>query len=335
MQVSVQLKPEDSAIFLESAKLADRSGFSTLYMVDGQLLWRDIYVYMTLALEATERMVVASAMTNPVTRHFTVTANAHATLAELYPGRVMLGIGRGDNAVRTLGLHPAPTSELEEAVRQIRALVDGEETQFRGHTIRSAWEPREQVPILMPGTGPRNLRLAGALADKVMIQVGANPASCRWAVDNIRRGAEEAGRDPASVSIVAHCVVNVTDDLPKAREDARWIVELVAIHAADVMHYAKDHGMPEPLTRLGSMVRKDYAYTSHLSKSADRPYYTDEIIDDVAILGGPDTVVRRLEDLAEAGLDEVAPAYLNGDFENIRRIGEEIIPRVAGVKARL
>ena len=46
------------------------------------------------------------AVTNPVTRHVSITASVNATLAQLHPGRVVLGMGRGDNAVRTLGLKP-------------------------------------------------------------------------------------------------------------------------------------------------------------------------------------------------------------------------------------
>ena len=83
---------------------AERAGYERAWLVDGQMLWQDLYVYMTHALAATERIVVGSGVTNPLTRHPAVTASAHATLADLHPGRVVLGIGRGDNAVRTLGL---------------------------------------------------------------------------------------------------------------------------------------------------------------------------------------------------------------------------------------
>ena len=46
---------------------------------------------------------------------------------------------------------------------------------------------------MMPATGPKNLRLAGALADIVMIQVGLNPVAVKWAIDHIHAGAEAAG----------------------------------------------------------------------------------------------------------------------------------------------
>src|SRR5204862_3972322 len=124
------------------------------------MLWHDVYVYMTQGLAATKRIVFGTAVTNTRTRHFSVTAGASATLAELYPGRVLLGMGRGDNAVRTLGFKPVPTAELARTVPLIRAWMAGEEAQ--GARIRWA---HAHVPIMMGATGPRNLRLAGALAD--------------------------------------------------------------------------------------------------------------------------------------------------------------------------
>ena len=155
------------------------------------MLWHDIYVYMAHALAATERIEVGTGVTNPLTRHPSVTASAHATLAQLHPDRVLLGIGRGDNAVRTLGLKPVPTAELAETVPRLRAWMAGDEA--GGARIRWA---NEQVPIMICATGPKNLRLAGALADIAMIYVGVSPAAVRWAIDHVRAGA--AGGRPRS-----------------------------------------------------------------------------------------------------------------------------------------
>ena len=54
-------------------------------------------------------------MSNPVTRHPTVMASMMATIAQLYDGRAVLGVGRGDSAVRTLGLPPMPVAQFREA----------------------------------------------------------------------------------------------------------------------------------------------------------------------------------------------------------------------------
>jgi len=127
VKLGAHFLPEDFPVFVESVQAAERAGYERAWLVDGQMLWQDLYVYMTHALAATERIVVGSGVTNPLTRHPAVTASAHATLADLHPGRVVLGIGRGDNAVRTLGHKPVPTAELAETVPRLRAWMAGED----------------------------------------------------------------------------------------------------------------------------------------------------------------------------------------------------------------
>ena len=104
---------------------AEEAGYSHAWFVDSQILWQDCFVYMTHALAQTERIVVGTAVTNPYTRHVTTLASTFATLAGLHPGRLALGIGRGDSAVRTMGLNPVKTSVLEESVGVLRELMAG------------------------------------------------------------------------------------------------------------------------------------------------------------------------------------------------------------------
>ena len=175
MKISAQFMPGDLPVFVESVRKAEEGGYARAYLVDGQLLWRNVFVYMTLGLDATERIPFGTAVTNPYTRHPSVLANAHATLEEIYPGRVILGIGRGDNSVRTLGKKQVATDRMRDIVPMIRDLMAGKEVDVDGHEARILWASEADVPILMAASGPRNLRLAGALADIVMMQVGVNP----------------------------------------------------------------------------------------------------------------------------------------------------------------
>src|SRR5205085_5771187 len=101
---------------------------------------------MTRALQATERIQVGVAVANPLTRHYTVSASAAATLAQLHPGRVILGLGRGDSAVRTLGLKQVATKKFAEIVPRVRALLDGEEIETETGAIRLRWAAGERVP---------------------------------------------------------------------------------------------------------------------------------------------------------------------------------------------
>jgi len=284
---------------------------------------------MTHGLGATERIAFGPGVTNPLTRHFTVTASVAATLADLYPGRVVLGIGRGDNAVRTLGLQPVPTKRLVDLVPKIRQLVAGRPIDFEGTEVRIRWADVE-VPIMMAATGPKNLRVAGGLADLVMVYVGVSPVSVRWAIEHVRAGAAEAGRDPDGVEIAALCAMWVSDDQEEAWDACRWAPAACANHIEDVTRRNPEHGMPEEMTRL-VQARDEYDYyAGHLdSKAEHTAYLTGELIDDFAIAGPAERCLQKLQTLAELGVAEVSTAYLNGELEQMRRVGREILPAVA------
>ena len=112
MNLGAQFLAQDFEQYLESVRKAEDAGYAFAWVIDSQLLWQDAYVYMARGLAETERIVFGTAVTNPLTRHLTVTASGFGTLAQLHPGRVALGIGRGDSAVRPMGLPPARTVVL-------------------------------------------------------------------------------------------------------------------------------------------------------------------------------------------------------------------------------
>ena len=335
MKIGAHFLPEDFPVFMESVQAAEEAGYDRAWVVDSQMLWEDVWVYMTRALAATERIQLGVAVANPLTRHYTVTASAAATLAQLHPGRVILGLGRGDSAVRTLGLKQVATSKFAEVVPRMQALLAGEEVATPAATIKLRWATGEHVPIAVAATGPRNLRLAGALADIAMLQVGASPIAVRWGVEQVRAGAEESGRDPDEVEISTFCGMWVSDDLDEAREESRWAAACAANHVGDVMQRVPDHGMPEELTRLVAARTQAYDYyEGHLDSSAEHTgWITGELVDDFAITGPPDRCLERIRELAEAGVDEISTAYLNGKQAQLERVGETIIPALAAIPA--
>jgi 5,10-methylenetetrahydromethanopterin reductase len=334
MKIGAHFLPEDFPVFMESVRTAEEAGYDRAWLVDSQMLWEDVWVYMTRALAATERIQLGVAVANPLTRHYTVTASAAATLAQLHPGRVILGLGRGDSAVRTLGLKQVATSKFAEVVPHVQALMAGEEVATPAATIKLRWATGERVPIAVAATGPRNLRLAGALADIAMLQVGANPIAVRWGVEQVRAGAEESGRDPDEVEIAIFCGMWVSDDLEESRAQSRWAAACAANHIGDVIQRVPDHGMPEELTRLVEARTQAYDYEGHLDSSAEHTgWLTPELIDDFAITGSPERCLERIRELAEAGVDEISTAYLNGKQAQLERVGETIIPALAAIPA--
>jgi 5,10-methylenetetrahydromethanopterin reductase len=201
--------------FAADVRRAETLGWDAALQPDSQLRRRDTYVLLAAAARATDRITLGPLLANPVNRHPTVTASSIATIDELAPGRVLLGWGVGDTAVRLAGLKPARVAELEASTRLMRALLDGEAVEVGA--ARPARLPHHRpVPIWIAAGGPKTLRMAGGVADGVFIRVGTHPANIATAVDAIRAGAKDAGRDPARVRLGAIFHTVLVDDQARA-----------------------------------------------------------------------------------------------------------------------
>ena len=206
--------------FAADVKRAEALGWDAALQPDSQLRRRDTYVLLAAAARATERITLGPLLANPVNRHPSVTASSIATIDELAPGRVLLGWGVGDTAVRLAGLRPARVKELEDSTRLMRVLLDGGEVEVGAE--RPARLPHHRpVPIWIAAGGPRTLRMAGGVADGVFMRVGTHPANIKTAVDAIHAGAREAGRDPASVRLGAVFHTVFLDDSARALRMAK------------------------------------------------------------------------------------------------------------------
>jgi 5,10-methylenetetrahydromethanopterin reductase len=320
---------DDSPRLMESVQAAERAGYQRAWLNDAHTLWQDVYVHMTRVLDATTEISVGSGVTNLVTRHFSVAASAHGTLAEIHPGRVVMGLGRGDASVHTMGIHPMNVREFGVQTRLVRRLLRGEPVSaVDGKEFRIRWLDGQPLRIMIGATGPRNLRLAGAVADIVQLEVGVTDAAIRWGIDNVRAGAESAGRDPGEVEISIVCAMWLADDVDEARARCRWAAGSAANHIEDVMKRG-DHGMPEEMTSVVESrraARYEHSYESHLDNAeAESAFLTDELIDNFAIAGGAERCRARLGALAQLGVGEVASGFLNSEFDQIDRVGRELI----------
>ena len=203
------------AAFAADVRRVEDLGWDAALQPDSQLRRRDTYVLLAAAAQATRKIEIGTLLANPVNRHPTVTASSIATIDELAPGRVLLGWGVGDTAVRLAGLKPARVAELEASTRLMRELLDGKGVEV-GAAEPARLPHHRPVPIWIAAGGPRTLRMAGGVADGVFIRVGTHPANIARSVQEIRAGAAAAGRDPASVRLGAIFHTVFHDDPPQA-----------------------------------------------------------------------------------------------------------------------
>ena len=188
---------------------------------------------------------------------------------------------------------------------------------------------------MMSATGPKNLRVAGSLADRVMLYVGVNRDSVRWAMEHVRAGAEEAGATrPRSGSRSSRRCGSATTRKPRGTS-AAGRPRPARTTSRTRCGATRTTACPSAMTRLPpSRDEYDY-YAGHLSSDAEHTgYLTGELIDDFAIAGTAEKVRDKVHELDELGIDEISCAYLNGEHEQMALVGREIISGVATATAR-
>src|SRR6266571_8212322 len=129
--------------FLELLELAEQHGFDYGWTYDSHVLWQESIPLLTLAAERTSRMKLGPFVTNPGTREPTVLASAYATMHVISGGRMVMGIGRGDSARRTIGLQPVKVAEFEEAWKMIKELMNGRAVDWNGKELKFEWARAE------------------------------------------------------------------------------------------------------------------------------------------------------------------------------------------------
>ncbi|CAL9384223.1 F420-dependent glucose-6-phosphate dehydrogenase 1 [Streptomyces sp. enrichment culture] len=307
---------------------AERNGFRYGWTFDSAVLWQEPFVIYSQILEHTRKLIVGPMVTNPGTRAWEVTASTFATLNDMFGNRTVCGIGRGDSAMRVAGRRPDTLARLGEAIDVIRDLAEGREALVDGTPVRIPWVTEGRLPVWMAAYGPKALALAGRKADGFILQL-ADPFLTRWMVDAVRGAAEEAGRDPASITICVAAPAYVGDDLAHAREQCRWFGGMVGNHVADLVgRYGERSGLvPEALTSY-IKEREGYDY-SHHGRTGNRStdFVPDEIVDRFCVLGPVDAHLARLRELRAIGVDQFALYAMHDAQEaTIDAYGTGIVP---------
>jgi 5,10-methylenetetrahydromethanopterin reductase len=171
----------------------------------------------------TNRLTLFPATSNVVTRHPLVMASLVSSLDELAPGRAMLTVAPGFLSVEKAGEPRARRQRLGEVVLTLRGLLGAGRATLDGHDLTLDNRPADGSRVVVLASGPRLLELAGVVADGVMMLVGLDPRSVEAAREHVRRGAERAGRDPATLEEILIVPFGVSGDEDPARTwPQRW-----------------------------------------------------------------------------------------------------------------
>ncbi len=309
------------------AKQAEEHGFDYVWTFDSHLLWQEPYVIYSQILAETRRVIVGPMVTNPATRDWTVTASVFATLNEMYGNRTVVGIGRGDSAVRVLNGKPTTLQEVREATHVIRELANCRSVEVNGSTLQFPWARTSAVEVWVAAYGPLALKTAGEVGDGFILQL-ADVDIAAWMIDQVRTAAANAGRDPEALTFCVAAPAYVGTDATHMRDQCRWFGGMVGNHVADIVsRYGTDVEFPQALTDY-IKGRQDYDYNEHgRAGNTHTEFVPDEIVDRFCLLGSAEDHIAKLTELKALGVDQFA-IYLQHDNkeETLRQYGETIIP---------
>ena len=289
-------------VFEQMVGTIEELGFDHLWLTDSSLHARNPYAYLTLAARRSSRLLLGTAVTNPVTRHPAITSVAAATIDEISGGRMTLGIGAGDRPLLALGLKPSSVDSLREAIEAIRALwsgehVDADDRAFRMRDAHLRFPARADIPVFISASGPRTLELAGEIADGVILLVGLFPEALAWALEHIDRGAAKADRPRPHIAVFAYGAIDEDEDaaLESARSIAAWFPKTAP-------HICELGGLSADLTE---QVRGRYAGGEFQEAEAAARLLPDDFVRRVALAGNGDQAKERIRAVLGAGADSV------------------------------
>lgn len=320
---------------LTNLRLAERLEFDVFWTCDSHVIWNECYTLLGWLAGQLESPSVklGTMVTNPVTRDPIVLASAFATLQDVTGGRMLCGIGRGDSSVRVLKRHPGTIAALESAVNVIRELTAGHTVNVQGLDVQIRWANGGMVPMLVGAYGPRMFQTAGRVGNGVIFEC-ADPNFISWGLDNVRIGAEEAGRDLSDFSVVVATSTFVSDDLDRARDEVRPVAALVGNHVAEVLRNTGQKSLPPEMEALVAG-RQSYDYHHHVRRDTNQAdYLAPEAVDRLCIAGSAERCLERLRELHRVGVTHVNFYAQTAEFEDQMRIyATEIIPKLRAAAA--
>ena len=304
----VMLPGDDLKRNAERAQAMEAAGADSIWVMETGLA-TDAITPMAVYAAATERVRVCSGVIPVWTRNPALIAQTVATLDLLAPGRIVLGLGAWwDPLAARVGVErPTPIRVMREVVEALRLLLARDnEVSYEGRYARldriyldHDGAGGHDVKIFMAAVGPQMLRLAGRIADGVVLNAGHTVDAIRDEVDQIAESATSAGRSPDQVERVMILPIDVVRDKHAALERrkayfARWL--------AQQPHVAGPSGVdPELVARVRTMVPRGWpAGVDEYAEAAS--LIPDEAVEGLGCYGEPDEVRERLRAYLDAGV---------------------------------
>lgn len=311
MKFGISWVPDDLGSYGDLARRTEEIGIDRIGVPDTQAAqYRECYVTLTHLFAHTRQVVAGPLVSNPVTRHPAVAAAAIASADEVSGGRANICLATGDTGVFNLGLKPAKLAQLEDYVLVLRELFDTGKATWHDNTMKLQWVQRA-VPIHLAADGPKALRLAGRVADGVVVGLGFLEDTVPLVQQYLAEGAREAGRSLDDIDVWYMARAAVADDRDSALSLVRPSLAAASAHAFRFSLAGK--AVPEELEGPILALERRYDHTVHNVPGTDNPNgrlveelgLTDYLADRMAVVGTEEECVAKFEQLRGLGVENV------------------------------
>src|SRR4029077_7534729 len=202
------------------ARRAEAAGWHGITFTDSQNLCPDPFVVFAGVAAGTDRIQLATGVTNVHTREPAALATAAATVNEIAGGRFVLGTGRGDTALFHLGLPPMPVAQFFERTARLQTYVAGCTIDIDASQRRIRWldsAKAGKVPLDIAASGPKVIDFSARTAERITFALGADPDRVAWGIAPAPAAPAAAGRDPADLTLGSYVSIGCHPDLDAAR----------------------------------------------------------------------------------------------------------------------
>lgn len=270
--------------------LASRSGFQVLSTSDHLQPWQANQghvgqAWVTLAATGAQAHAwMGTTVTCPTLRYNpAVVAEAFASLAALYPGRIFLGVGSGEalNEQAATGVWPKwqeRWDRLIEAMTIIRSLWTGKDVDFKGkyYTVQAKLydPPPRPIPLLTAANGKKSMRLAGQHGDGLI----SDPLSWKKYKSEWEAGARDAGKNPSDMPVLIEHYAVVGDQAAARQAAEKW--------RFGVRAWKELYNVESPVT---------------IQQKAEQETPIDEVLKSWAVGTDPSVHIKAVKELFDSG----------------------------------
>jgi probable F420-dependent oxidoreductase len=297
------------------AREAERLGYTDAWSfeVDGVDCFTPLAV-----IGAATGMRLGTAIANVYTRGPATLASTAAGLADLAPGRFVLGIGSGSQPIVESwngGVFAKPATRVREMAQFLRAALAGERVVFKGRTLsvdgfRLTRVPSSPVPIYIAALRPGMLKVAGEVGDGVIFN-WSSPEDVPKSVAVVRDAARAAGRDPDAIEVTARLFVNL--DVPGPESE-----QLIRRHIAAYMNVPVYRAYQEWLGRAPALQPMWDAWTAGDRRGAVGAI-PPAVVDELIVRGPLPAIRARVQRYLDFGVDTAFLQLQTNDPDPARR----------------